>query len=276
MEGGMNDIEHAAIVDTDRDELRDRIGVMRQRLYRVARSADPGARRRGLAWNVQEVVAHVLSVAQRYQAVAEGRDFNRARHPRDLDHINEDEMNAAIAPIADLVHQLQALETVMDEYFDGLTDDSLIYFHCGETVSGISWQINWLLELVFHGDDIARAAGVPWEISQRDSLLTLREAVEVGPAWARSDLDPADEICAALEVPGARPCVIHVHDGGIEMRARRAGDRPDAVLRAPASTMIQMLLHRIGPFTATRRGLRIVGGRRPWKALKLQSCFETA
>jgi hypothetical protein len=30
------------------------------------------------------------------------------------------------------------------------------------------------------------------------------------------------------------------------------------------------------PLTAARQGLRIVGGRRPWKAMKLQSCFEAA
>jgi len=37
-----------------------------------------------------------------------------------------------------------------------------------------------------------------------------------------------------------------------------------------------MLMGRIGPVAATRLGLRIAGGRRPWKAMKLQSCFVTA
>jgi hypothetical protein len=69
---------------------------------------------------------------------------------------------------------------------------------------------------------------------------------------------------------------VHVHDGIAEMRARRPNDRPDAVLKAPASTMARLLLQRIGPFTAARQGLRIVGGRRPWKAMRLQSCFEPA
>ena len=69
---------------------------------------------------------------------------------------------------------------------------------------------------------------------------------------------------------------MHVHDGIAELRDRRPADRPDAVLKLPASTMVRMLLKRIGPFTAVRHGLRIVGGRRPWKALKLQSCFATA
>jgi hypothetical protein len=60
------------------------------------------------------------------------------------------------------------------------------------------------------------------------------------------------------------------------LRERRPDDRPDAVLRSPASILTQLLYQRIGPFTATRRGMLIVGGRRPWLALKLQSCFEPA
>jgi hypothetical protein len=40
-----------------------------------------------------------------------------------------------------------------------------------------------------------------------------------------------------------------------------SSDRPDAVLRAPASTLTQLLYQRIGPFTAARRGMLVVGGR---------------
>jgi hypothetical protein len=56
----------------------------------------------------------------------------------------------------------------------------------------------------------------------------------------------------------------------------RPNDRPDAVLRLPASTLTQLLYQRVGPVTAALKGLRVVGGRRPWLALKLQSCFEPA
>ena len=272
----MKDTGFVAIVDTDRDELRDRIETMRQRFYRLARSADPNARRKGLDWTAQQVVAHVLSVAHRYRSFAESTDFRRASHPRELDQINQEELDALMAPIPELVDQLEALEPVMDTWFDGLPDNFAGEFHCGAMISGLVAQINWLAELILHGDDIARAVGVPWEISERDMLLWMREAAEVAPAYVRADLDPATDICVALQIPDARPYVIHVHDGGVEMRARRADDRPDAVMKAPASTMAAMLLNRIGPFTAARRGLRIVGGRRPWKAMKLQSCMETA
>jgi hypothetical protein len=272
----MNHTEFVALVDTDRDELRDRIGEARQRFYRLARSADPNARRRGLDWNVHQVIAHVLCVARRYQAIAEGRDFRRARHPRELDQINHEEMQATMAPIPELLEDLKALEPVMDALFDGAPDDYTVEFHCGAMVSGIIAQVNWLFDLILHGEDIARAVGAPWEIRERDMLLLLREGVELAPAYLRTGIPDITDICVALQIPDARPYVIHIHDGIAEARPRRPEDRPDAVLKAPASTMIRLLLQRIGPFTATRQGLRIVGGRRPWKAMKLQSYFEAA
>ena len=198
----MNDTEYVAIVDTDRDELRDRIADMRQRFYRLARSADPHARRPGLDWTVQQVVAHVLCIAHRYQALAEGRDFHRASHPRELDQINQDELEAVMAPIPDLVDQLEALAPVMDAYFDDLTDDSTLEFHCGVMVSGIVWQINWLFELVLHGEDIARAVGTPWEIRERDMLLLLREVMELAPGYVRSEIVPEHRHLRGATDPG--------------------------------------------------------------------------
>jgi Mycothiol maleylpyruvate isomerase N-terminal domain len=270
----MNDAGIVAQVDTDRNELRDRIGEMRQRFYRLARTADPNARRRGLDWTVHQVVAHVLTVAHRYQAKAEGRDFHRASHPRELDQINHDEMAAVMAPIPTLVDQIEALEPVMDAFFDGLPDDYSWEFHCGIPVSGIMAQTNWLCELVLHGEDIARSVGVPWEVRERDMLLAVRGMMEAGPAYVRADISRATNICVAFQIPGARPSVAHVHDGIAEFRDRRPMDRPDADLKSPASTVARLFYQRVGVVGAVRDGLRIVGGRRPWKAMKFQSCFE--
>ena len=109
---------------------------------------------RGLDWNVHQVIAHVLCVARRYQAVAEGRDFRRARHPRELDRINHEEMQAAMAPIPVLLEDLEALEPVMDAFFDDPRMTMSLEFHCGAMVSEIVAQVNWLFDLVLHGEDI--------------------------------------------------------------------------------------------------------------------------
>jgi uncharacterized protein (TIGR03083 family) len=272
----MNNTGFVALVDTDRNELRDRIEEARQRFYQLARTADPNARRLGLDWTVHQVIAHVLCVARRYQAIIEGRDFRRAVRPRDLDQINDEEMLAAMAPIPELLAELATLEPLMDGYFDGLPDDYTVELHCGAMGSGIIVQINWLFDVLLHGEDIARAVGTPFEIRERDMLLMLREGIELTPSYVNQGLSPAIDICVALEIPDARPHVIHVHDGIAEARARRPDDRPDAVLKGPASTVLRLVLHRIGPLTAMRHGLRIVGGRRPWKAMKIASCIEAA
>jgi hypothetical protein len=263
----MNDTEYVALVDTTRDELRDRIGRARDRFDRLIRTADR---------TVHQVIAHMLSVAHRYQAVAEGQDFRRATYARELDDINRTELDALMAPIPEIADQLNDLASVMDALFDSCSNDRVYEFHCGAFVDGTTAQTNWLGELILHGRDVARAIRAPWEIEERDMLLITRGLMQCaeGPGYLRAGLPAGTDVCVALKLPGARPYVMHIHDGAVETRERRPADRPDSVLRMPASTLCDMVYQRIGPVTAARRGLMIVGGRRPWKALRLQSCLE--
>jgi hypothetical protein len=272
----MNDTEYVALVDTTRDELRDRIGRARARFDRLIRTADPHARVPGLDWTVHQVVAHMLSVAHRYQAVAEGRDLRRATSGRELAEVNRTELDALMAPIPEIADQLNDLAPVMDALFDTCSSDRVYEFHCGAFVDGITGQTNWLAELILHGRDVARAIRAPWEIEERDMLLIARGLMQCaeGPGYLRAGLPAGTDVCVALKLPGARDYVLHIHDGAVETRVRRPADRPDAVLRMPASTLCDMIYQRIGPLTAARRGLMIAGGRRPWKTLKLQSYLE--
>jgi uncharacterized protein (TIGR03083 family) len=276
MEAGMNDTEVAALVDTTRDEMRERIAQALQRFDRLARTADPLAQPARSNWTVQQAVAHVLTIAQRYLRYVEG-GYRLATRPREVCVLNQTELDGTMAPIPDLVDRLQAVAPQLDELFDNTTDEGrVLAFHCGAHVDGITWQTNWLGELLLHGQDIARAVKAPWVLAERDMLLIARGLMQIGPAYVRSTIAPDTDIRAVVLIPEARPYLVHIHDGIGEIRGRRLSDRPDAVLRLPASTMTQMLYQRIGPVAAARKGLRVVGGRRPWLALKLQSCFEPA
>lgn len=263
------------MTDTSRKELRGQIGAARLRFDRLIRSADPQARPPGSDWNVQEVTAHVLTAAHRYREVAQGRTFQVAATPRDLDAINATELRAALAPIPQMAQELLELAPVMDDFFDRVHDDPLAFpFHGGIRVSGISAQTNWLAELLLHGEDIARATRQSWDLAERDLLLVLSGVMAMAPAYVRRDLPPGTELMIALGIPGARPWVMHIHDGVAEARERRPEDRPDAVLRVPASTFTKLLYQRLGPVQAVRHGLLVVGGRRPWRSLQMQSMFE--
>ncbi len=273
----MNDLEYVALVDTDRDELRQRISLARQRFDQLARRADPLAQCPRSTWNVRQVVAHVLTVAHRYRDIIRTGQFRAAETPAGVAVLNQSEMQAALAPVTALLDSLLALEDEMDGFFDTTTDRGRwMRSHAGAMLDGISVQTNWLGELLLHGHDIARAIKVPWELPERDMLLVARGVLQFAPAFVRAGLPSDTDVSVAFNIPQARPYLIHIRQDSAEVRERRGTDRPDAVVTAPASTFTQMLYQRIGPATAVRHGLRIVGGRRPWRALKLQSCLEPA
>jgi mycothiol maleylpyruvate isomerase-like protein len=271
----VNDTGSVPIVDTSRDELRERIALAGKRFDRLVRDADPNARPPGQDWTAQQIAAHVLTLGHRYRQLARGGDYCRAVDARGIAGVNQAELEAAMAPMPELADQLQNVSEELDSFFDATTDDRpTIPFHAFGFMSGITAQTNWLGELLLHGEDIAKAVGAPWELPECDMLLILRGAREMAPLYLRPGVSVATNACVAFAIPEARPYLIHVHHGTAQMRERRPDDRPDAVLRVPASALTQLRYQRIGPFTAVCRGLRIVGGRRPWVALKLMSYFE--
>jgi hypothetical protein len=273
----MDDTGYLGLTDTTREELRARIALAHDRFDFLVRTADPLAQPPGSRWTVQQVAAHVLTIANRYHEVAQGGMYRPADTPTGVAALNQAELEAALGPVPVLADQLRALTADIDGYFDTLTGDCpTIPFHGGGFIGGTTAQTNWLGELLLHGQDIARAVKSPWELNERDMLLIARGLMQIAPIFLRSETPASTDVCVALQVSEARPYLMRIMEGAVETRERRQSDRPDAVLRTPASTLTQLLYQRIGPFAATRRGLRVVGGRRPWLALKLQSYFIPA
>ncbi len=268
--------ESVPLVETTRDELRERIDAARARFDRLVRAADPNARPLGHDWTVQQIVAHVLTIAHRYLKVARGLEYEHAVSPGEFAKLNQSELEAAIAPVSVLADEPPDITPETDRFFDAMPAGARFPFHGFTDISAFTSQTNWLGELLLHGQDVARAVKAPWAIAERDMLLIAQGLMEIAPVYLKPEVSSATDICVAFSLPEATPYVLHIADRRVDIHARGPADRPDADLRSPASTLTQLLYQRIGAFGAVRQGLRIVGGRRPWVALKLMSHFESA
>ncbi|GAB3863777.1 hypothetical protein GCM10028801_31980 [Nocardioides maradonensis] len=263
------------MTDTDIDELDAAIASARRDFVALARSADPEARVSD-AWSVRDVVAHVLTVAQRYTSLAATGAYERAASPRDLDRIN----NAEIAALADLAYteiltRLEDSATEISDFLRRATGQGRIFpFHAGELIDATAGAANWIGELRIHGHDIAKAVGAPWTIPERDALLILAGIQQIIPGYVHQQRSAGKDVMVEIRLSGARPWITHVVDRCAVSRPRAADDRPHAVITAPASTLLLSLYGRYGNLAAARRGLRVVGGRRPWRALSFPRLFE--
>ena len=195
---------------------------------------------------MQQTVAHMLTEADRFVAIARGGDYRRARHPREVDVINQEELETVMAPIPALADQMQSLAPEMDGYFDALTDRAGTFPLHHAMADAVTAQTIWLAELLFHGHDVAKAVKARWKLPERDMALVLRGALQIGDAWLRRDIGTATDMSVTFEIPGARPYLIRIHGGHADIRERRAEDRPDAVLKGPCVSLhaIALPAHR--------------------------------
>ena len=160
-----------------------------------------------------------------------------------------------LKPVPALLDELRSVSGDLEVALDAFTDDTVLPFHTFAEVSGAAWQSYWLGELLMHGEDIALAVGARWEIRERDMLLMLRGMMEIGHVYVRENISRDINASVAFRLSGARPYLMHIHDGIAEVPDLRPADRPDAMLRGPASVIAQMFYGRIGLLAAARRGL---------------------
>lgn len=88
--------------------------------------------------------------------------------------------------MSELADQLQALLPEIDAFFDANSDDRLaIPFHGCGFMSTNTAQTNLLGEFLLHGQDVAQAVKLPWDLPERDMALILRGAREMVPIYLR-------------------------------------------------------------------------------------------
>ena len=271
----MNSTGYIGLVDTDRTELRERIAVARRRFDASGAPAAPDARVPRSEWTVQQTVAHVLTVAHRYRSGRSGRRLPPRRSSagggRDQPRGARGGHGTGIRTCRSVAGPRTGNGCLLRRARRSRRDVSLPPHdrRLGDGADELAGRTAISMGTTLPGPS-RRAGNFPnaiWRSCCGACFSSPRHGCVAIPA-------PPRDMCVTLEIHGARPYLIRIHGGRAEIRERRAEDRPDAVLKGPASVFTQLLYQRTGPLVATLRGLRIVGGRRPWLALRLQSCFE--
>ncbi|MEZ0577131.1 maleylpyruvate isomerase family mycothiol-dependent enzyme [Nocardioides sp. MH1] len=261
-------------ITTDRDELLHRLAEAGQRFTRLAGSVPPDTRARASDWTARDVVAHVLTVVRRYTT----RDLDSwdglSSTPAEVNEQNAAELAALVdVGMDDLVAELRKeLETLTAIYRE-VDLDASYRFHFRTEIDGYGGLGNMIGELLVHGYDIARGAGRPWPIDDRDAQLVLNGILQV----ADGVLDPLATAGLDLSVLwriGEARAMLHLEHGrGGFIDPADGPARPDVVIGGPPAATLLSLYGRIGTFEAARRGVLVRGGRRPWRALGIDRLF---
>ena len=255
---------------TDAAELWARIDADAQRFFELVRSVPPDLPLKGSTWTTREVVGHLLTVIRRYT-----RGPTLGETPRDVDRINDEELAAlGAAPCTELLDQLERELKLARELYapEALDLHMKVSFHGGVRIDFAAALGNVIGELLIHGLDLAAAAGRPWSLDDRDAVLILNGVLQILPAYAVRDTHRSLRV--RLSVPGARPWLLDFHRGELTSAPAETGVASDVVVRAPASTLALTLYSRLSTTRAVRGGMRVVGGRRPWRLARLPALVE--
>ncbi len=262
-------------VSTDGDELWERIDAAHRRFGELVASTGPDVIGTGTTWTARDVAAHILTVLLRYTA----RDIRSSEGlgdtPRAVDEINARELRELDGVgIGELMPRLdEALAAVRASFGPDRMDlHERFPFHGGTTIDGAGGLSNIVGEYLIHGFDIARAAGYPWPIASRDALLVLNGVMQLLPAYAEPSA--RGSLIVMWRVPGAADWIMHFDNGKAVSRAAAPGERAHVIMAAPPETLMLFLYQRLGQGAALRRGLRVAGGRRPWRIVQMQKFLQ--
>lgn len=142
----------------------------------------------GLDWTVAEVVAHVRSVFERYTI-----DQRRAVDAADVGVVNGEDVARLGTDVPDAVDSIREQLGRLAGFVDLVEPDQRFPFHAGVHITLTQGWTNLLGELLAHGDDIARATGIPFVIPGDDLAAFWTEgAAALGP-WLTEAAKEVDE-----------------------------------------------------------------------------------
>jgi hypothetical protein len=272
-EGGkMTSAMYPGPIVVEQQDLLRSIEVWRDAFLNLARTVEPEVQASD-EWTARDLAGHLLTVIRRYTA----RDIHSrdglSDDPTGLDRINHEEVtalgDASMSEILDrieregceLVDRYRAPMDLSDRSFEFFGDVQIDFAAALANVAG---------EFQLHGRQLALAARRPWQLDDDDVRPLLNLVVQVAPAWVRDD---AAEVTVHITIPEVDPLFLRLEPGRAEMRRAAPTDRADVRIKVPALTFLLRQYGHIGDVGAAKAGFRVVGGRRPWRILRLSRGF---
>ncbi|MEZ0094656.1 maleylpyruvate isomerase N-terminal domain-containing protein [Streptacidiphilus sp. EB129] len=275
----------------DRAAARQAVAENGERLLRLLRRSDPGAAV-DAEWRVVDVASHLAFVFRGFGEAAGGTSAQYARYvPEEQDfHKRLATVNAMLVKeLADTTadQQMTVAVGMVEEGIAGFLDataeldpDAELdtpWYGPGVTRTPDTLTALALGELLVHGLDVARAAGVPWPIARAEAALVGGEVFARMLPLMLTDVGRATTVAYRVRWRGAPPqkpdLVIRLEAGTVRTGPVRPGERVDCRVSADPVAFLLVGYGRMPTWRAIGTGRIASWGRRPWTALKLPELF---
>lgn len=129
-------------------------------------------------------------------------------------------------------------------------------------------------EVLVHGFDIARAAGLPWQIDRAHAVLTLEAYMPLLPDTLDRERASGVRLAIDLRVRGMQPVVVRIQDGILVVEDAH-GQRVDCHISVDPVVYLLLVFNRIKPWKPILRGQLVTWGRRPLRVNEFRSLLQT-
>jgi uncharacterized protein (TIGR03083 family) len=237
----------------------------------MRRISDPGLRAVG-TWSIGETAHHVAAGPGYFLAAARGDaelvalDGVAADNARDL--TGDPERDPRV-----LADRFDAGIRALVSHAGTVPGDLLV-----EPFTDVKVPLSCLLaieldEVLVHGFDIARAAGLAWRIEPAHALLTLEGIMALMPFLLDKQRAAGVRMRVELRIRGMARQILTIRDGALRVQASSNGP-VDCRMSVDPVVYLLLIWNRTGPWRPVLRGQLAVWGRRPWLMNRLQRLLK--
>ncbi|HEX3839297.1 MAG TPA: maleylpyruvate isomerase family mycothiol-dependent enzyme [Acidimicrobiales bacterium] len=238
---------------------------------------DPKAPVEGMDWSVTETAAHLVAEIEHYAEFITGACDARVglalsapdSTPAALSAASNQRQLEASAG-RDLAQLADRLVPAAEEFVAAgaqRSGDEPILTSNGLSMTVPVMTTTLLGELLVHGFDIARAAGVPWSIDRQDALRVIDGIMAIVPDYVDRQRTADLEVTYELRFRGGPRYRLAIDHGTATLT--EPGGKVDCWISADPVAFLLVGYGRIGQWGQILRGKMMARGSKPWLGFKL-------